>query len=92
MALIKTVTARSLPLRKALRAISVSVEGQSTCVMTRIKRDGVSRWFRPSDSMGIVDADAEDQTRVWTVIGDVRDDIQSDSKLRTRAMDEPSDF
>ena len=35
--------------------------------------------------MGIVDADAEDQTRVWTVIGDVRDDIQSDSKLRTRA-------
>lgn len=42
--------------------------------------------------MGIVDADAEDQTRVWTVIGDVRDDIQSDSKLRTRAMDEPSDF
>ena len=40
--------------------------------------------------MGIVDADAEDQTREWTVIGDVRDDIQSDSKLRTRAMDELS--
>ena len=42
--------------------------------------------------MGIVDADAEDQTRGWTVIGDVRDGIQSDSKPRTRAMDESSDF
>ena len=41
--------------------------------------------------MEIVDADAVDQTKVWTVIDGVRDDIQSDSKLRTRAMDEPSD-
>ena len=42
--------------------------------------------------MGIVDADAEDQTRVWTVIGDVRDDIQSDSKLRTKSVDVMKDF
>ena len=57
-----------------------------------MKRGGVSRrWrFRSSDSMGIVGANAEDQTRGWTVIGGVRDDIQSDSKLRTRAMDESS--
>ena len=41
--------------------------------------------------MEIVDADAVDQTKVWTVIDGVRDGIQSDSKLRTRAMDEPSD-
>ena len=40
--------------------------------------------------MEIVDADAVDQTKVWTVIDGVRDDIQSDSKLRTRAMDESS--
>ena len=40
--------------------------------------------------MGIDGANAEDQTRGWTVIGGVRDDIQSDSKLRTRAMDESS--